>query len=253
MANAFGAHLVGLASTGVERYLDNAVMRDPASPAIVCCLDTLRQRAKNALADFSKAAYEAGTTAVESRQTDAEATDALAGAAVYADLCVVGHYGLQPRLDGQRREMVADITAASGCPVLAIPDGVAVALPFHRILVAWNGSREASRVVHTAMPLLQGADEVEVAVMGDALEAREDLLPAVEIGRLLARHGVANQVLQRPNTSDVGHALLELAGDHAVDLLVMGCYGHSRVRELLLGGATRSVLMSATIPIFMCA
>lgn len=253
MAKTFGAHLVGLASTGVERYLDNSVMQDPASPAIVYCLDTLRQRAKNALADFSKAAHEAGATDVASRQTDAEATDALAGAAVYADLCIVGHYGKQARFDGQRREMVADITAASGCPVLAIPDGATVAVPFRRILVAWNGSREASRAVHSAMPLLQAAGEVEVAVLGDALAARNELLPAVEIGRLLARHGVANQVLQRPNTSDVGHALLELAGDHAVDLIVMGCYGHSRVREMLLGGATRSVLMAATIPVLMCA
>ncbi len=253
MAKAFGAHLAGLASTGIGRYLANSVMQDAASPAIGYCLDTLRQRAKSALADFSKAAIDAGVTSVESRQTDAEATDALAEAAVYADLCVVGHYGKQARPDGQHREMVADITAASGCPVLAIPDGVTVALPFHRILVAWNGSREASRAVHSAMPLLQGAGEVEVAVMGDALEARKDLLPAVEIGALLARHGVASKVLQRPNTSGVGHALLELAGDRAADLIVMGCYGHSRVREMLLGGATRTVLMAATIPVFMCA
>jgi nucleotide-binding universal stress UspA family protein len=78
-------------------------------------------------------------------------------------------------------------------------------------------------------------------------------LSAVEISTLLARHGVASRVLQRPNTSDVGHALLELAGDHAADLIVMGCYGHSRVREMFLGGATRSVLMATTIPVFMCS
>lgn len=253
MAKAFGAHLVGLASTGVERYLDSSAMQDPASPAIVQCLNTLRQRANSAMADFSKAAHEAGATDVQSRQTDAEATDALIGAALYADLCVVGHYGGQARLDGQGREMVADIAAASGCPVLALPDGGSVTFPFQKILVAWNGSREASRAVHFAMPLLQGAGEVEVAVMGDALEARNELLPAAEIGRLLARHGVASKVLQRPKTSDVGHALLELASDHAADLIVMGCYGHSRVREMLLGGATRSVLSAATVPIFMCA
>lgn len=252
MARAFGAHLVGLASTGVERCLDNSAMQDPASPTIVYCLDTLRERTKNALADFSKAAHAVGVADVESRQADADATDALAAAALYADLCLVSHYGKQPRPDRQRREMVADITAASGCPVLAIPAGGTAALPFNRILVAWNGSREASRAVHSALPLLQGAAEVEVAVMGDALEA-PDLLPAVEIGRLLARHGVANKVVQRPNTNDVGHALLELAGDRAVDLIVMGCYGHSRVREMLLGGATRSVLRAATIPVFMCA
>jgi nucleotide-binding universal stress UspA family protein len=253
MAKSFGAHLSGLASTGVDRYLDISAMQDPASPAIVSCVDTLRQRAKNALADFSSATHEAGVLDVEIRQTDADATDALAGAAAYADLCVVGHCGKQARPDGQRREMVADLTTASGCPVLAIPGGVSAAFPFQRILVAWNGSREAWRAVHSAMPFLQRGYDVEVAVMGDALEARHELLPAVEVGKLLARHGVASKVLQRPNTSDVGHALLELAGDHAVDLIVMGCYGHSRMREMLLGGATRSVLLASTIPVFMCA
>lgn len=251
LAQSCNARLTGLVSTGTERFLADAVVADANDPAMATYLNTLRQRAKKGLDEFERVAATFGLKDVQPRQTDADPVASLAALGAYSDLCIVGHYGQRLRPDGQRKQMAADVASTSGCPVLLLPDGVAPSVPFRRLLLGWNGSAEASRALHFAMPLLLGGADVSVAILGDAVEAGTDLSPAAEIASAMRRHGIDATILQRRDVRDAGHALLELAAEHKSDLIVMGCYGHARVRELLLGGATKSVLMSDQIPVFM--
>lgn len=141
----------------------------------------------------------------------------------------------------------------SGRPVLLVPQNGRNTAPAKRIVLAWNGSREAARATFDALPLLKQADEVVVLWVdpqkdGDAAGD----LPGVDICRALARHGVRCGTTQniRP-AADVGSALLDAMKSQGAQLLVMGCYGHSRLREFVFGGATRHVLQHMDVPVLM--
>ncbi len=171
----------------------------------------------------------------------------------YADLAILG----QRNPDSDEMAMIRPhperVTLASGRPILVIP----YAGSFDRIggcvLVAWNASREAARAVADAMPILAAADSVTVmSVDPRGGDEGDGDLPGADIAVHLARHGVKARI-ERTVSADVpiGEVLLSRAADLGADLLVMGAYGHSRMRELLLGGATRSILASMTIPVLM--
>lgn len=122
-----------------------------------------------------------------------------------------------------------------------------------RIVIAWSSTREAARAVSDAMPFLESADLVNVLTI-DPREGPDGHgeLPGADIAVHLARHGVKAQIERTVSAGlPVGEVLLSRIADLGADLLVMGAYGHSRVRELLLGGATRSVLRSMTLPVLM--
>lgn len=136
-----------------------------------------------------------------------------------------------------------DLVFASASPVLAVPGAAKAGAPT-RALIAWNGSREAARAVRDALPLLKAADSVAVIAVDP---------PAGTIGmdlaRNLGRHGVKVEVRERlSGGAEVGKILLEEVKTSGADLLVMGAYGHSRVREWVLGGATEDVLELGTVP-----
>ena len=141
----------------------------------------------------------------------------------------------------------------SGRPVLLVPLTGRQTAAGKRVVVAWNGRREAARAVFDAMPLLKQADEVIVLWVNPQNEgdAAGDL-PGVDICRALARHGVKCSATQniRP-AADVGNTLLSTVKSQGGDLLVMGCYGHSRLREFVFGGATRHVLQHMDVPVLM--
>jgi nucleotide-binding universal stress UspA family protein len=141
----------------------------------------------------------------------------------------------------------------SGRPVLVVPKVGDMNSIGERVLVAWNSSRESARAVFDALPVLTRAKDVNVLVVeeSDKPETKGDLAGA-EICATLARHGVkvtAQQV--KPGRGDAGAELLAQVAAHNSDLLVMGCYGRSRFREFVLGGATRHVLQHATVPVLM--
>jgi nucleotide-binding universal stress UspA family protein len=141
----------------------------------------------------------------------------------------------------------------SGRPVLVVPKVGDMASIGERVLVAWNNSRESARAAFDALPVLTRAHEVNVLVVeeADKPETKGDLAGA-EICATLARHGV-KVTAQRvePGRGDAGSELLAQVAAHNCDLLVMGCYGRSRFREFVLGGATRHVLQHATVPVLM--
>jgi nucleotide-binding universal stress UspA family protein len=120
-----------------------------------------------------------------------------------------------------------------------------------RVLVAWDGSRAATRAIGDAMPFLEKAKQVEVVIVGNK-PPKSDEAPGADLGQHLARHGIKTTVkrITAPDI-DVQSAILSHAADSSADLIVMGGYGHSRLREFVLGGVTRGLLESMTVPVLM--
>jgi nucleotide-binding universal stress UspA family protein len=171
----------------------------------------------------------------------------------YADLAILGQ--LDPdrgdsELTKPRPEQVALV---SGRPVLVVPYAGHFDSIGRRVLVAWNASREAARAVSDAMPLLAAAELVTVLTI-DPREGPNGHgeIPGADISLHLARRGVKAETDRTVSAGlPVGEVMLSRAADLGADLIVMGAYGHSRARELLLGGATRSLLRSMTVPVLM--
>ena len=138
----------------------------------------------------------------------------------------------------------------SGRPVLVVPYIHKSGIKLDRILVAWDGSRSAARAVGDAMPFLKRAKTVEVVVVGDRPKSKE--IPGADIAHHLARHGVTVEVKEIVAADvDAANVLLSHAADTSADFMVMGGFGHSRLREFVLGGVTRSILATMTIPTLM--
>jgi nucleotide-binding universal stress UspA family protein len=138
----------------------------------------------------------------------------------------------------------------SGRPIFVVPYVHGGAAEFDRGLVCWDGSRNAARAVGDAVPLLQRAKSVELVIVSAQSKNRE--IPGADIARHLARHGITVEIKEiiAPDV-DAGNIILSHATDIAADFMVMGGYGHSRLRELIFGGVTRSILGSMTLPTFM--
>lgn len=168
----------------------------------------------------------------------------------YADLVAMSARAPRPS-DIFAHRYADSVVIAAGRPVLMLPESWTWGRGCERIMVAWESSREATRAVHDAMPLLEKAGEVVVVeVTGrDDAGARD---PAADIGRHLARHGVAVEAAHAvKGNADIGEQLLRASVDHGAHLLVAGAYGHSRVREYALGGVTRYLMTHSTIPLLL--
>ncbi len=144
-----------------------------------------------------------------------------------------------------------DILRHSGRPLLVVPEGHSAALPPKRVLIAWKPTRESSRAVADAMPLLKQAETVEVLVIDPVIgEAAYGGEPGADIAAHLARHGLKVEVEMRPSMNfSVAYALLDHARKTGADMIVAGGYGHSRLRETVLGGTTRELLQTTHVPV----
>ena len=138
----------------------------------------------------------------------------------------------------------------SGRPVIVVPYVHTGGADIERVMVCWDGGRTAARAIGDALPLLVGAKSVDV-VMITGEEGKRDAIPGADMGQHLARHGVKVDVKRIVAEADVQAMLLSYAADISADFIVMGGYGHSRLRELILGGVTRSMLASMTVPCLM--
>ena len=166
-----------------------------------------------------------------------------------ADLVIVsqGRGGLEPMLP----DVAERVALESGRPVLIIPISWVPGDYGRNVAVAWNGSREATRAVFDALPLLERAERIRLVTVGNQMsEDGGNTIPSSELAATMARHGLDAEVeVIAENESRTADAILSQI--NGADLLVMGAYGHSRMRELILGGATRAVLKNMTIPVFM--
>lgn len=243
------AHLVGLnAVTPFE--VPGYVMLE-AGPELI---EIHREAAARELArlkgEFSQQTSVAGLHSVEWRSALHDPVDAVSLHARYADLVVIG------QTDPSENRLVPAnfperVVLAAGRPVLILPYAGTFATLGKRVLIAWKPSREATRAVTDAIPLLQRASKVHVMSMNPKA-GEYGANPGADIGVYLLRHGVRVEVVTDRNTEvDVGNELLSRAADLDVDLIVMGGYGHSRLTEFVLGGATRAMLESMTVPVLM--
>lgn len=254
VAQRFEAHLVGISvvppaaiiAAGMPGAPDTIVL-DQHCAAYRSDIPTLR-------AAFEAAArqHSAGSEWREADAGSASVAEVVLQHARAADLVVAAQS--DPAWQGTAYFDIADrLAVESGRPVLIVPKEAAHAGLGSRVLVAWNARREAVRAVFDALPLLRQAREVKVIWVDPQHDggAASDV-PAGDICVALARHGVRCEATEvvRPQES-VGRTLLARAAEYRSDLLVMGCYGHSRLREFVLGGASRHVLEHMTIPVLM--
>ncbi|MBO2982505.1 universal stress protein [Burkholderia pseudomallei] len=185
---------------------------------------------------------------------DARANEAVPHYARYADLVIAG------QTDPDDPETYVDdsfpdtLVLSAGRPVLLLPYAGMPSAIGTRVLVAWDGSREATRAVHDAAPFLALATKTTiVTVNGAAHEPPGARIPGADIALTLARHHANIDVrgLERARDASIGDVLLSHAYESGTDLLVMGAYGHARWRELILGGVTRTIFASMTVPVLM--
>jgi nucleotide-binding universal stress UspA family protein len=163
----------------------------------------------------------------------------------YADLTVIAQ-SAPPNIPNGEAGLAHDLVLQAGRPVLVIPFAGAQRPVGERVVIAWNGSREAARAVGDAMPILERAASVDVLSVQP--EGIGDL-PGADITHHLARHGIkATAKRSVANLIEAGDVLLNFVADTGADLIVMGAYGHSRMREIVLGGVTREVLDHLTVP-----
>jgi nucleotide-binding universal stress UspA family protein len=138
----------------------------------------------------------------------------------------------------------------SGRPVVVVPYVHKGGMTLERVMVCWDGGRAAARAIGDAIPFLERAKSLEVVMVCDP-GRQPDSLPGADMGQHLARHGVNVEVKTLFSETNVQETLLSFAADISADFIVMGGYGHSRLREFILGGVTRGMLSSMTVPCLM--
>src|SRR6185437_11051024 len=200
-------------------------------------------------AGFDDATRRAGI-ASEWRALEGDPAELAIHEARYADLIILGQSDPDEPLS--RADIPGAVLLGAGRPVLVIPF-IGSETIGRNVLVAWRTTREAARAVNDALPFLTAADSVTVLTInperdGDGQPDRS----TAEIARHLARHGIEAEASHIDAADiEVGEALLSRAADLDSDLIVMGGYGHSRLREFALGGTTRTLLQHMTVPVLL--
>ena len=249
LAQRFGARLVGL---HVRRPFEMSVFYEGG----LVMDDILRSYEDGAKTDeaAASAAFEKAIKgkelATEWRLADGYADGELPVQARYADLVVVGQ--AEPEPTATPSDLPETVALATGRPVLVVPY-IGARPPGKTVLLCWNASREAARAAADALPFLEAAQKVVVLVVNPrASAAGHGAEPGADAAAWLTRHGVKVTVQRHvAPDADVGAVILSRAADQGADLIVMGLYGHSRLREVVLGGASRTLLGSMTVPVFM--
>lgn len=246
------AHLIGTAMTGASRYLVQTMMLADTNPNLRPHLDFLRKRAERGLDDFENCVRRLGLPSFEKRLVDDEAGAGVCLQARYADLVVIGQNDPNELSPVVMPDFPQYVVLNSGRPVLLVPYAGQFDNIGNRVLVAWDASMAATRAVAGAIPLLRRAQVIDVAVFNPQLQPQaHGAQPGADLAEYLARHGIKIDISQQQTDQEIGDALLSLAADKGVDLIIMGGYGHARFREILLGGATRTVLETMTVPVLM--
>jgi nucleotide-binding universal stress UspA family protein len=250
VASAFEAHLTGIA------FVYDPVIPVASTGYIPPEIIETQQRDSQ---DAAKAAIDRFATATARNGVAAEPTmlpasfagagEQFASIARRFDLAIVG----QAEPDKAAvEELIAESTLfESGRPVIVVPYIQKTPLKLDRVMVCWDGSRPAVRAIADAMPLLERAGQVEVVIIANE-PGKQDEIPGADMGEHLARHGLKVNINRIVGGDvDVADMLLSHAADSGADFIVMGGYGHSRLREFVLGGVTRAILRSMTVPVLM--
>lgn len=245
LATAHRAHLVGL-FTQSPYGMPAAVVGRGASPAFLRELEAgLRDQERQVRAEFDEAVSKVAISA-EWLHQKGEVMQALAYNSHVADLLIVSQTPPETVEDVVTGNRPDHAMLESGCPVLVLPHGDGEMEIGRRVLIFWARTREASRAVRSALPILKRASSVTILVCRATRER-----PGEAIRSYLERHDVRAEVqLDFGDNDEVGEIALAHAQELSSDLIVMGAYGHSRLREMILGGTTSYMLSHSTIPIF---
>ena len=251
LASRIDSHLTGL-----------ALAYDPITPAysmaapiptdfMVSAREQAIDDAKKAAAGFEEIANTAGVP-VETRVSDVMVGDGFGGIIDHCKLCdlvVVGQDNPDQR-EPLREVLIEAVMFQAAVPTLLVPHaGPAEFTPDHAV-IAWNGGSTAARAVRAALPLLALSKKVTIAIIDDS-RARSEI-SGVEIATYLARHDLNVTVRKVPRASaGIAATVLGIADDEGGDWVVMGAFGHSRLREFILGGTTARMLKSMSVPILM--
>jgi nucleotide-binding universal stress UspA family protein len=181
------------------------------------------------------------------------AADSIARRSRTADLLVLGQTDPDHPRPPRGRHLIEDALMKSGRPLLIVPFAGQFSTIGTNVLIGWNGTREAARAAHDALALIELTATITVLTVERGRSAEADEVPSSDMAEHLARHGLnvsAARTVADASISD-GDALLGYASDTSADLLVVGGYGHSRARELILGGVSRELLDHMTLPVLM--
>ncbi len=253
VARAHEAHVSGVyVIPSVEIY---PVFAMQVTPQII---DSQREyyleQAAKVKAVFEKTARREGLS-YEWHQDDARSAtiaDVVVNYGRRTDLMIAGQMGKRTGYIGDS-VLAERLLMESGRPVLFIPDEGRFTAFGNSVLVAWNGSQEATRATFDALPFLQKASNVQILAIdptGD--EERKPMITGANIAETLKRHGVEVELHQtNAKEMSVGDTIFAWARDRGADLLVMGGYGHSRMREFIFGGVTKKVLKNMNLPVLM--
>jgi nucleotide-binding universal stress UspA family protein len=249
LAGTFDAHLAGVAFA--YDAIPPAMLAGEVSPAWIEELHLEAQAAAQAAVGRFDAAVKRGGISAEARWLPAglDGPGELFGRmARRFDLAVVRQ--AEPGRTTPAPLLIEAALFETGRPAVVVPYIHKGGVELDRVMVCWDGSRSAARAVGDAMPFLERAEKVEVVLV--TAHDQSDETPGADIAQHLARHGVAVEVKQivTPDADTAG-VLLSHAADTSADLLVLGGYGHSRLREFVLGGVTRSILEAMTAPTLM--
>lgn len=256
---AVGPYALSVAAALQARAKVGCVVVDPVVPSYVIPempAEILRNARASARED-AQTALDAVMQHARSQDVHAEtlivqglldsAAGELARMARYSDLAVIE----QPGPDDRNGEPITleTLLFGSGRPLLIVPYIQRAPMKLDRVIVAWDESATAARAVGAAMPLLERAKGIEVVTVGDAKKADRD--GAAHLAATFQARGLEAEAKWLNNIGDVANTMLSHAADTGADLVVMGGYGHSKLREFILGGATRGMLATMTVPVLM--
>ena len=251
-ADRFQSHVIGLSVVPPISVITTGVI---GAPPIIVDAHREQYRQENFIMERQfREATGARSFSAEWREADAgslSVVDVVREHARAADLVIASQTDRQWAASAWLD--VADlVVVGSGRPVLLIPNAPQVTRVGTRVLVAWNGSREAARAVFDALPFLKHADAARVVWIDQQTDGEPDKPLGQDICETLLRHNVTcDKAMRVILQGEVGATLMAQAETFAADLLVMGCYGHSRLREFVFGGATRHVLENMNVPVLM--
>ena len=250
VAKEWGAKLTGLYVLS-RPYL-------PAYAEAQISADILETQAKESekVAERAKDSFTAATQSnglnANWRVVENGTADALAVQSRYFDLVVAGQENPKDEFFIAGSEMPDRTILISGRPALLIPYIGDCETIGENVMIAWDGSRQASRAVHDAMPVLEDAKNVTVMVINPKDKGNgSGKEPGAGVVRHLAEHGIKATAEHVTTDLDPGNMLLSRASDKGIDLIIMGAYGHARWTELVLGGVTKHMLQHMTVPVLM--
>ena len=252
LATLHGAHLVGAAATGTS-WSSYALLVGSMAVAPVDEFDAMCVEARKSLQHFAESARRLGVESLEERMTEDEHRRALLMQSRYADLVVTSlDTGAGKGMDMRVRGLPQYIAMHGARPVLAVPPAYSGKPIAERIVAGWDGSLQAIRALQAALPLLVRAQSVQLALINpDRESGLHGDEPGADMALYLARHGVPVEVVLEKTQAAPGQALADLAHDAGAGLIVAGAFGHSRYRELVLGGVTRYLLERSPLPVLL--